>query len=274
MSSRAGLVAALALAAALGCAGKKETGPAARDDAALSGFDASQLLAPGAARPVADGQAKAGAGARVAVAVTWPNAPAEMLDSVAVNRCGGELRAPISVHTLHGVRDVAVMLEGAVGGRAATPPGMVELTVEHCRVDPAVALAPRLGAQVAVTNSDERRHQVTIERVDGTGAEVVAELPLPVVGRRFEIVLDQPGVYRVVTAADVDSPAYLLVSAHPHAAITDDRGRVEFFDVAPGSYAVTAWHRPLVTGGPAMLARGSVVVVAEDNVALELSFTR
>ena len=255
------VVAALAVAPTPGCADKQETAAEASADDAARGFDASPVT-------------HQGAGVAVAVVVTWPDAPAALLDSTAVNRCGGERRALVSVHTLHGVRDAVVWLDGVVGSAPADPPPMVELLVEDCQLRPVVSLAAWSGARMAVTNADEQRHEVTVERVDGSSAELVAALPLPIVGRRYELDLEQPGVYRVATAADGDAPAYLLVPSHPYYAVTDAKGRVEFAGVGPGTYAVTAWHRPLVTGAPAKQTRGSVVVVADASAELELSFTR
>lgn len=256
--------------------GEGDGGDAA--DVATNQRDAGAGTPSGAAPPYllaavdADGNV-VGAGTLV-VKVEWPDPKADLLRSPGLDDCGEPLAAPVSVHTLHGVRDTVVWLRDVTRGRAPNPPGTVELAVRDCRLRPRVAVAPRLGATLAVINDAERREEVVLELLGGKEPELLARIPMPLVGQRFEVVLDRPGIVRARRASGAAAPAYVHVPAHPYVALTNDKGTVEFHDVVPGSYRVVAWHAPLAEGGEPVTVTAEVTVTAAKKSHVTLSLAR
>jgi len=255
-------------------------GPGERDggDAAATGAitnDATPGTPAGATPPYRlaslDPMGRVRDAGEVAVTVEWPDPPAKLLRAGGINRCDVPRRPALTVHTLNGVRDVVVRLEGVTRGRAPAPAAAVELVVHGCRLEPRVAIAARLGAVLAVINDDERRHEVVLERVEGGAPEPLARIPLPLVGQRFEIALEKSGVVRATSATDARARSWIVVPPHPYVAITDEKDRVRFGDVVPGSYEVVAWHPPFTPGEKPRTAIGSVTVTTSETAELTLS---
>jgi hypothetical protein len=148
------------------------------------------------------------------------------------------------------------------------PAGALEIAVRDCQLQPAVARLPRLGSALALINDDERRHEITIEHLgDGSGPpELVARVPLPLVGQRYELSLQRAGIVRLVTASDERGHAYVAVPAHPYVAIPDATGAARFEQVPAGRYHVKVWHPPLQRNGPPLTATATVTVEARKSV--------
>ncbi len=242
-----------------------------RRDAAVAGTP-SGAEAPYALAPVDSEGHVAGAG-RISVKVEWREPAAELLRSPGTNDCGEPIAPAVSVHTLHGVRDTVVSLRNVARGRAPNPSGTVELAVRGCRLRPLVSVAPRIGAELAVTNDDERPHAVDLDLL-GSGEPVpIARIRMPLVGQRFAVVLDRPGIVRARVAGR-SAPAYVHVPAHPYVGLTNDKGTVEFAEVVPGTYTVIAWHRPLTEGGEPVTASAEVKVAAAEKSSVTIALSR
>jgi hypothetical protein len=270
--ARLASIAALAIAVACGGKGKSETaGPRDGGDAAEASAEPARTTPDGAAAPYLVAAADADGGlvdaGSVAVTVTWSDPPAALLRSPGLSPCGSKLPPPVSVHTLHGLRDAVVRLEGVREGVPPRPAAAVEIAVRDCQLEPRVQVAPRLGVPLAVINDDGERREVALAQLGAGEPEPLARLPMPLVGQRYELPLDRPGLVR---ARMGDRDSYVFAPPHPYAAVTSDKGRVEFEQVPPGTYTVVAWHPPVVAGGAPLEARGEVTVVAGETAELEL----
>ena len=260
------------------CPGRNnDAQPTAADhgEASQAAEDAAGKTPAGAAAPyqlaAVDDKGRLIESGSLEVTVEWPNPEAELLRSPGPSDCGELEGPPVSVHVLHGVREVVVWLAGVALGRAPAPAATVELAVRGCRFHPQVAVAPCLGARLAVESDDERRHEVVLEFLGSDGPELIARIPMPLIGQRFEIPLDSPGVVRARRVGGASTCAYVHVPAHPYMALTDEQGKVTFAEVVPGTYNVVAWHRPLSAAGDPVTVSAEVVVVAGEQGQLTMS---
>jgi hypothetical protein len=270
MSGRLGAALLLAMVA---CAAPAQK-PAARDaaiDARAAGDGEGEGKGDGDGPDDGDddgdaaGKGKKGTGV-IAVKVLWPTATAAVRASGGRNGCGVPRRPAAVVHTLHGVADVIVLVEGIAEPALAAP---VELVVAGCQVSPRVAVAA--GGALIIASADERRHVATVARVGdpaqlGTAAEdaPVLAAALPVVGHAIAATVPTPSVVQV-SVADGD-PAWLVAAPHRFAAVTDGTGAARFADVPPGKHPVIAW-------APAanLVVKGEVAVVAGRTAELVLT---
>jgi oxygen-dependent protoporphyrinogen oxidase len=200
------------------------------------------------------------------VFVSWSDPPAELLRSPGFDPCGRRRSPPVSVHTLHGLRDAVVTIEGIARGRAPGPARPTELVVDGCALAPRVQVASRLGAPLAVSSASERRAEISLDRVEG--GDPVAHFAMPLIGQRYELPLADGGLYRA-TLAGTDA-AYVYAPPHPYVAITDEAGHARFSDVPPGSYEIVAWHPPIAAGAAPLVARGQVTVEAGGAAELTI----
>jgi hypothetical protein len=95
----------------------------------------------------------------------------------------------------------------------------------------------RRGESVKFQSQQELFHSVQIR-----GANFAART-LPRLGDESQVTFNEPGITEMVSGAGYFwMRAYLLVTEHPWAAITDDSGRFELANVPAGEYRVVAWH--------------------------------
>lgn len=206
-----------------------------------------------------------GAGS-VDVFVSWSDPPAELLRSPGFDACGQRRAPPVSVHTLHGLRDALVTIEGIARGRAPEPPRPTELIVAGCALEPRVQVASRLGAPLAVRSASERRTEIALDRLEG--GDRIAHFAMPLIGQRYELPLTDSGLYRATLATE--HAAYVYAPPHPYVAVTDEAGHARFSDVPPGTYEIVAWHPPVAAGAEPLVARGEVTVEAGGAAELTL----
>ncbi len=231
---------------------------------------------PGAAPPYRLGPHRDGrliGGGSAEISVSWDDAPAALRRSPGIDECGDARRPPVSIHTLGGLRQAVVELEGVTAGRAPDADAPVELAIVGCRFAQPMVRAPRLGAILELANLTLRAQRVTVERW-GASPEVVAEAPLPLIGHRRTVALDEPGIWRVQTAAAPESPSWVIVPAHPYVAVTDDRGVTDFEEVPAGRYRVRVWVPPLQSGGEPLAALGELTVAAGERVKQRIAIAK
>jgi hypothetical protein len=254
-ASRAANNVCAALAVVLCACGKKS---AARHDAAP---------ADAAPRPPADAApALDDAGARdgLTVRVEWKDAPSSVRASPGRDRCGDPLPPFATVHTLHGVADVAVWLDGTPAPDPEAHGATV--TAEPCRVGPAVQVA-QVGDSLRVRSLSEKWTNLAVawsEAVGGAPETVVARIDLPVIGHTAAMPLAKEGLVAVA------GEAYVVVLPHRLAAVTDATGAAILTGVPPGEHTVRAWLRG-AAGHPARLAEGKVTVRAGEAATVTLS---
>ena len=133
-----------------------------------------------------------------------------------------------------------LVLEGIHAGKAHTPVPAV-LDNRACEFVPRVQTLA-VGQALALHNSDPILHNVHARR---HGYETVFNLGLPHWSQktyRFE----HPG--HILIDCDVLHTwmrAYVVVTEHPYAVVTNSEGRFRMSKVPPGEYTLRLWHERL-----------------------------
>ncbi len=258
------------------CSGKSQDKPEQRakpsptviDAAKPSAKDAATTVAPTTYQSVTMTASNSGT---LKVTVDWLDAPAKLRASPGRTRCKTPRRPPVTVHTNGGVRDIVVSVVGVARGKKLAAAGTTELAMRNCELSPPVVKLDRVGATLSIVNDDDRRHSLVVERL---GGDKLADIPLPVAGRRYELVAKKPGILRVRDTADEHNVAYVIVPAHPYVAVSGDTGQVELGQVPAGSYKLEAWQRPLAARLPPKKLVASIDVVAGGTKTLQLSLAK
>lgn len=238
----------------------------------------------------------------LAVTVTWLDPPAFVYRSPGLSACGHERPAPMTVHALGGVAGAAVIVrstEDAPAGPAvddeagadADAGAAVELAttvaIRRCVPEPRLTVLDYPTTRVRALNQDERRHTVFLGQLDPATGELDgaqrAEVSLPIVGSEVALTLPRPGRYQLAFASahggrrDKAAPAagdsaYVIAAADgEQIAITDERGRAHFRDLAPGRYEVTVWHPPVEPGQAPLMRRQLVTIEAGARARAKFS---
>lgn len=264
-----GLALVMVACLAAACGGSKQSQRAqSQHDGGDGGAPVAEPAAPvtpaGAAPPYQ--LAPLGTAGSLDVFVSWSDPPAALLRSPGFDACGKRRPAPVSVHTLHGLRDAIVTIEGIERGRAPQPAAPAELVIDGCALAPRVQVAARLAAPLAVISASERRAELTVQPPGG--GDPIAHFSMPLIGQRYELPLETGGLYRAALAKD--DVAYVYAPPHPYVVVTDEAGHARFSDVPPGTYQIVAWHPPVEAGAEPLVARGEVTVEASAAAALTL----
>lgn len=197
------------------------------------------------------------------VRVEWKDVPVAMRASPGRTACKTARLPAVMPTTTWGIPDVLVVVEGAT-----IPAKTTRIVLADC------ALSPRLVAatSIVVESAVERPARLAFaKRGDLTAMTVLDKgtprlVQLPIAGHAVALPLEPNGIYELT----VDTESAWIVAA-AHAGVTEANGALLVRDLAPGTYAVTAWLPPR-SGAPAKLAKGSATVVAGDlaDVTLEL----
>ena len=193
--------------------------------------------------------------------------------------CPGSIAAPVlELAPSGGVIGAVVWLDDIARGKplpGADAPA-AELAFDGCVLRPRAVLVPGPGGKLAVRNEDPVRHVATLRfrgvawlDSQGEGERTLAEWPMPLVGQRFEIALDRPGIVEVEGEPAPAAHALAIVPRHPYFAITDADGRYRLSGVPPGRYQVRAWHPP-IDGAHELWALGNAEVVANGAAEVNL----
>lgn len=139
-----------------------------------------------------------------------------------------------------GLRNVVVRLDGIDAGkpRETTPAGLDNVA---CAFVPRVQVVA-VGQTLRLRNSDAILHNVHARR---NGFTTIFNLGLPHWSEKTYR-FTQPG--RVVVDCDVLHTwmrAYVVVTAHPYAAVTSSDGRFRLTHIPAGEYTVRFWHEHL-----------------------------
>ncbi len=249
---------ALALVAACG---SKKSGPAAATADASVPAPSADAGPTAVARP----DAATGPAGEVTVHVEWKDAPAEVRASPGRDPCGGA-RDPIArVHTLHGVAEAAVWIDDGIAARPGAP---ARVRLAKCRLEPPVQIAA-VGTELRISQLDDGRADVDVrfsDALDQAAETVVARLVLPVVGHTVAMTLDRAGLVEVHSLS-ADDPAYVVVTPHARAAVTDEAGVAVFSGIPAGAREAFAWR-------PGKVASQPIEVPDKGEVEVTLSVAR
>lgn len=119
---------------------------------------------------------------------------------------------------------------------------------KECLFDPRVQIG-RYQGEVEAKNSDPVFHNANLARVDtasGTGTpDMLANVALPLQGQSQTKSLKKPGLVAVKCNVHEWMKAWIYVSKHPYAAVTQADGSYEIAGVPPGEYNAMVWHEEL-----------------------------
>lgn len=134
-----------------------------------------------------------------------------------------------------------------------------------CVYRPHVVVVPR-GKPLRILNSDGVLHNVhTWPRKNRP-----KNIAMPGMIKETKLRFRRPE--RVRTTCDIHTwmEAWIIVSAHPYYAVTDEKGEFKLTDVPPGTYTLELWHETLGTVGKTVTVRSK----AETRVEFTLSASR
>ncbi|MGE0790612.1 MAG: carboxypeptidase regulatory-like domain-containing protein [Sandaracinaceae bacterium] len=194
--------------------------------------------------------------------------------------CGEQRESEaLRISSRGGVAGTVVELVDVRRGRALDVPAEAPLLAhERCRFVPHL-VSVTLGQPLRLANRDPVIHNVHAT-LDGRTA---IDVGLPEQGSQVARSLSTPGIYRVVDDAGHGwEQAWIVATAHPYVAISDEDGRFRIEGVPPASYTVRVWHegwrvlgeasgRPRYSAPVILTRQISVAPRQETTVDFELS---
>lgn len=119
---------------------------------------------------------------------------------------------------------------------------------KECLFDPRVQIG-RYQGEVETRNSDPVFHNANLARVDsankGAAADVLVNIALPMQGQTQTKSLKKSGIVAVRCNVHEWMQAWIYVSKHPYAAVTQADGTYDITGVPPGEYSAIIWHEEL-----------------------------
>jgi len=146
-----------------------------------------------------------------------------------------------------GLRNVVAILEGVEAGKPI-PDVEVALDQAGCRYEPHVQIGyasgvPSDDVELIILNSDDVFHNVhAYEGVEAT--QTVFNTP-SIPEEELVEAIDGPGVYSIECDVHAWMQAWIVIVAHPYAALSDEKGTFSIAGVPPGSYTLRLWHEGL-----------------------------
>ena len=180
--------------------------------------------------------------APLALAASWCNAAA--LSVTVLDRDGKPVADVAVVATAEGGSS-----PGAVSADAPTTAIMDQIDRQFV---PGILTVAK-GTTVSFPNSDDTAHQVY-----SFSAPKRFELPLYRGQASKPVTFDQPGI--VILGCNIHDSmiGYVYVADSHHHGKTDARGRIDFADLPPGSYRLTAWHPRFSEASPELVQQLTV----------------
>lgn len=115
---------------------------------------------------------------------------------------------------------------------------------KECLFEPRVQVG-RYQGEVETKNSDPVFHNANLARVDNGNSEMLVNVALPLQGQSQTKNLKKSGLVEVKCNVHEWMQAWIYVSKHPYAAVTQADGTYEIAGVPPGEYNAMVWHEEL-----------------------------
>jgi plastocyanin len=122
--------------------------------------------------------------------------------------------------------------------------GKAVVNNKECLFDPRVQVG-RYQGDVEAKNSDPVFHNANLARVDNGSSEMLANVALPMQGQSSTKNLKKSGFVEVKCNVHEWMKAWIYVSKHPYAAVTQADGTYEIAGIPPGEYNALIWHETL-----------------------------
>ena len=196
------------------------------------------------------------------VRVEWKDVPIPMRASPGKTACKTPRLPVVAPTTTWGIPDVLVVVDGATVPSVAS-----RIVLADCVLAPRIVASSTPTVESAVDRPvrlafTKRGELAALDKLDKGKPRPVQ---LPIIGHTVSLPVDANGVYEL--ALD-DESAWIVASAS--AGVTEANGALLVKDLAPGTYAVSAWLPPRA-GGQAKLVKGTATVIAGDLAELTLS---
>ena len=136
----------------------------------------------------------------------------------------------------HALTNAVVYLSDILSGDA---PSSAPLTLSHkdCLMTPRIQLAFP-GTDLLLQNFDFVAHTFFASIED----RPLFKVALPLRGQQTHRTLSNPGLMKITCGPHRWETAWIFVSPHPYAAVTDAQGRFTFKNVPAGTYELKVWH--------------------------------
>ena len=154
--------------------------------------------------------------------------------------CGEDRKSEeLIVGTNKGIKNAVVSIAGAKGP-VPKPAQKAALDQKGCQFAPHVATVPA-GGEIDILNSDGILHNIhtfskanpSINKAQPKFKKVMTEK------------LDKPEIVRVQCDVHGWMSAWVVVTDHPHYAVTDEAGAFKLDNLPPGKHTVELWHETL-----------------------------
>lgn len=221
-------------------------------------------------------------GGTITGSVQWSGPRPDPIDipvPLHTEHCGETQRSPaLAISRRGGVSGTVVWLDRIRRGRALDVPAEpVVIALADCAFRPHVSAVP-VGVRVVFRNEEPILHNVHASVLDPTGARRSwFSEGLPQQGATHEVVVEQPGIVRLVD--DAGHPwmlGWVHAFEHPYFAVSDAQGRFQLTGIPPGQYVLRAWHEGFLVSGdtesgrpvysaPVVLSRPVTVSTGHDT---------
>ena len=202
------------------------------------------------------------------VRVEWRDVPIPMRASPGRTACKTPRLPAVAPTTTWGIPEVLVVIDGSAAGHggATGPQPANRIVLADCAFSPRIVAATSVVVESAVDRPAKLSFTKRGEALDKLEAGTPRAIQLPIAGHAVTLPLDANGIYELT--ADTES-AWIVAASN--AGVTEANGALLVRDLAPGTYAVTAWLPPRA-GATAKRVTGSATVVAGDLADLTLVF--
>ena len=114
----------------------------------------------------------------------------------------------------------------------------------ECRFDPRVQIG-RYQGPIEMKNSDPVFHNTNLAPIENANSTTLVNVPLPLQGQSQIKKLEKTGIVAVNCNVHEWMKAWIYVSEHPYAAVTQADGTYEITGVPPGEHNAMVWHEKL-----------------------------
>ncbi len=142
------------------------------------------------------------------------------------------------------LKNVVVAITDDIAEGKRWPSEKAVVDNKECLFDPRVQIG-RYQGEVEAKNSDPVFHNANLARIENGQAETLANIALPLQGRSQTKNLKKAGIVGIKCDVHEWMKAWIYVSKHPYAAVTQADGSYEIADVPPGEYDALIWHEEL-----------------------------
>ena len=155
--------------------------------------------------------------------------------------CGAQVPNESLLVGAEGVlRNAVIILHGAQNKKTMRPLKSLVLDNKNCAFVPHVQVGP-VGSEIVLLNSDPILHDVHAR----IGSETLFNVGLPT-WRKVTKRLTRTGVVNIVCdVLHTWMSAYIVVTASPHFAVTDEKGEFVIEGLPAGTYEMEVWHEKL-----------------------------